>query len=173
MDTTIAAPASATAGLLETVTKIRAEIGDALDNEEFTVFIASKKLPAECGFRFMCFHDDWVTLHVPPQNETQWHDEAGRWIPPAQEQLAKTIAKKHKLMLFEPPDDSTLFAMGSDTRHHHIRFSDHRDTVIIAHPELLKIRLYSSERHLVRPRIPGLLHDLSLLYQNRASGSRL
>ena len=153
------------ADLLETVKGYRADAGDGLTDEEFTFFLQRKHLPAEAGFSFVCFHNACVTLAVPPQQDKAWHPGAG-WISPAKEKIAASIAQRHRFMLSEPPDAALKFLVPEGWAiRHHLEFSNRRETLIIAHPEFLKIRLYASNKSLVFPPSPGLLEELAALYQ--------
>jgi hypothetical protein len=151
--------------LLETVKVMRANAGDGLDDEEFTFFMFKSHLPAEAGFRFLCFHDGCVTFSVPPQDDASWRPP-DRWISPDKERIAARVAEKFGLMLSEPPDVGLRLVLpnGRDIRHH-LQLSNRKETIVIAHPTFLKIRLYASDTGLVFPQACGLLKDLSALYE--------
>lgn len=151
--------------LIETLKSVRATAGDGLSDEEFTFFAREKHLPGEAGFHFLCFHKGCATFSVPPQDCAAWHPE-NRWISPEKEKIAAGLAKKYSLMLSEPPDAALkiLIPVGV-TIHHHLELSNRKETIIVAHPEFLKIRLFSSDKNLVFPPMPGLLKDLAGLYQ--------
>jgi hypothetical protein len=161
-----------TAGnLLETVKYNRAMTGDALEDDEFSFLMLQKHLPTEADFEFLCFRKGCVTLSVPLQDDACWHPAHG-WISPEKEKVAALLAKKYKLMLSEPPDAGlrSLVPCGMAIRHH-IQLWNRKETIVIAHPEFLKVRLYASDTGLVFPPVPGLLKDLAALYrpQRRAS----
>lgn len=150
--------------LLESIKYIREIVGDGLQDEEFNAFVTQKKLRPEAGFGFLCFHNGCVTFSVPRQDDRAWHPVTG-WICHRKEELAEGFGKKHKLSVSEPPDTSLLFQLPNNAwMHHHFRFYDRRETIVIAHPEFLKIRLYDSDKQLPLPRKPGFLADLSALY---------
>jgi hypothetical protein len=150
--------------LLETVKYLRATAGDSLDDNEFTFLVQEKNLPAEAGFRFLCFDKGCVMLAVPTQENASWHPTEG-WIPPAKEKIATRLAKKYGFMLCEPPDLGTRLHLpyGMAT-HHHLEFCKRNETVVIAHPGFIKIRLYSLKTGLVFPPMPGFLNELAELY---------
>lgn len=163
-ETTGAAAPCPSEDLLESVKEIRARVGESLDDEEFTFFLRQMHLPEESGFRFLCFHDGFVTLSVPHQDDESWRPR-NKWISTEKEKIATGLAKKYKLLLSEPPDAALRWIVPCDvTIRHHIHFSNRRETIIIAHPEFLKIRLYSSQNGLVFPPAPGLLEDMAVLY---------
>ena len=151
-----------TGSLLETIRASRERVWNGLTDEEFNFFIHEQTLPSECGFAFLCFHDGWVTLSVPGQDGESWHPKT-RWVPAFKEAMAADIAQKHGLYLAEPPDKPTLIPAPGAA--HHLRLYNDMETIVIAHPEFLKIRLYSSITHRDIPLAPDLLHDLSALYQ--------
>lgn len=151
--------------LLETVKCNRTMTGDALEDDEFSFLMLQKRLPTEADFKFLCFHKGCVTLSVPLQDDACWHPGKG-WISPEKEQVAVQLAKKYKLMLSEPPDAAlrSLVPYGMAVRHH-LQFWNRKETIVVAHPEFLKVRLYASETGLVFPPVPGLLKDLAALYR--------
>ena len=152
--------------LLETLKNFRAATGDGLDDEEFTFFMLErqKDLPAESGFRFLCFHEGCATLSVPRQDAESWR-AAGRWMSLNKEAIAVRLAEKYGFMLSEPPDATlTLIVPNGFAVRHHLEFSNRKETIIVAHPEYLKIRLYASDNGLIFPRAKGLLQDLAELY---------
>ena len=151
--------------LLETIRRIRARVGDALEDQEFTFFLLRQDLPAEAGFSFLCFHDGCVTLTVPPQDLAAWHPPIG-WINPAKESIGVQIAEKHGLFLSEPLDvPRTVAPPGLGEVHHHLLLSSRKENLIIAHPEFLKLRLYATGTELPLPLAPNLLEHLAALYQ--------
>jgi hypothetical protein len=152
--------------LLGLIRQSRQTVSSGLADEEFTFFLLKKKLPTEAGFEFLCFHDGCVSLTVPPQDDRCWHPSTG-WVSAVKEKLAEAFARKHRLTVSEPPDSSLLFLLPDGAKlNHHLRFSDRRETVVIAHPEYLKIRLYSSDKNLMLPLAQDLLSDLAALYRN-------
>jgi hypothetical protein len=151
--------------LLETIRQLRSQVGDGLDDDEFTFFLQKQKLPAEAGFGFLCFHDGCVTLSVPAQDDPSWHPANG-WIPPAKEQVGLRLARKLGLSLSEPPDAPRVAAFpGAGGPHHHLRLATRKENLVIAHPEYLKVRLYASDTKLPLRLEPGLLEELSELYR--------
>jgi len=157
-------PSQKTEFLLEIIRTIRARVGDGLEDEEFAFFLQRRNLPEDSGFTFMCYHDGCVTLAVPPQDGTSWQQSG--WIAPAKEIIGVELAQKHGLILSAPPDaPPTFISSGAWEYHHHLRLSNRKETLIIAHPEFLKIRLYDTGTNLDIPLAPELLKELSALYK--------
>jgi hypothetical protein len=175
--------------LLATIRRIRARAGDALADDDLTSFLQRWNLPAEEGFTFLCFHDGCVTLAVPAQYqvsrltkscefvsgsvtlassaryETSRHPRSA-WITPARERIATELARKHGLFVCEPPDAPPAFVpSGAWETNHHLRLSNRKETIVIAYPEFLKIRLYATGKNLDLNLAPDLLKDLSALYK--------
>jgi hypothetical protein len=157
--------------LLDAIRTIQASIGDGLNDDELTRLLQKKTLPIEAGFSFLSYSERFVTLSVPPQELESWYPEKG-WVVAEKERIARAIAKKYELMLCEPPDAVyTLYNLQSP--HHHLALINRRETVIVAHPLYLKVRLYGTTDHTsVAPAEqvplflgPDLLQDLSRLYQ--------
>jgi hypothetical protein len=182
-------PPQQTQSLLETIRRIRARAGDALEEDELTFFLQRWDLPAEAGFTFLCFHDGCVTLAVPApdqpsritkaiefqsgsvvlavpaQNNTPRQPRSA-WITPAKEKIATAIARKHGLFVCEPPDSPpAFFPSEAWETHHHLRLSNRKETMVIAYPEFLKIRLYATGTNLDLHLAPDFLKDLSALYR--------
>jgi hypothetical protein len=166
----IAAKAKPCAQLLDVIREMHDSVGDGLNDNEFTRLLEKTDLSGEAGFAFLSYGDRFVTLSVPPQHLANWHPEKG-WIVQEKEKIARAIAEKHDLTLCVPPD--TLFSWhDSPNPHHHFELSNGRETVVIIHPQYLKIRLFvATERGLYtrvaqRPLNLGadLLQELSALY---------
>jgi hypothetical protein len=163
--------------LLEAIKTIRASVGDGLNDDELTRLLRESPLPVQAGFTFLSFSEGAVTLSVPPQDLDRWYSPT-RWIHPEQEQRAKAIADKYGLTLSEPPDldHSYLHPQAeSPNPHHHIELYRGQQTIVVAHPHYLKIRLYQQSGtvpginlHPIAPRFgSAFLEDLSGLYQPR------
>jgi hypothetical protein len=152
-----------TSNLLETITSLRMAVGDGLNDEELTRFFLQEAFPSEDGFTFVCLCKGWVTFRVPPQNLVRWYPETG-WITPAKEAIARSIAEECGLSLFEPPDEKFSYSPAESDGHHHLEMSHESETVVIAHPRYLKIRLLDSatQRPLKLPK--DLLGRLAALY---------
>jgi hypothetical protein len=159
--------------LLETILAIRSSVGEGLSDDEITLLLRTTLL-TEAGFSFLSFSRGLVTLTVPEQDLTNWYPEQG-WIAPEKEMTARAIAEKYELSLYEPPDKVTSVwhaAKDPEVARHHILMSDGLQTVIVAHPQYLKVRvLGSSERYrydweaLCPVHLgPEILQDLSALY---------
>jgi hypothetical protein len=161
--------------LLDAIKLTRAEVGEALNDDELTRYLRQFPWPTEAGFAFLIFSNGYVTLSVPHQDLADWHPQQG-WITPWKEQIAKTIAEKYGLELYEPIDVSSRFQnhrAGIATVHHHLEFTDNRQSVIVAHPLYLKVCLFgksSEHRYAWEPLCPlplgpDLLRDISRLYE--------
>jgi hypothetical protein len=165
-------------GLLETIRALQASVGDGLTDNEVTRLLRESALPIEAGFKFLSFSDWFVTLTVPRQELANWYPEKG-WIVPEKEGIARAIAKKYELFFFEPPDvnSSALYPQSdSPGPHHHLELNNREETVVVAHPQYLKIRLFKGPSgfvHALGARIPlllspELLQDLSFLYKSES-----
>lgn len=168
--TSAAGNAETDAHLLDTIRAFRANVGDGLNDDEFTRFLQKAGLQAESGFEFLSYSDRFVTLSVPGQEMAKWYPEKG-WISVAKERIVRAIAEKHKLLLCQPPD--LVFPwVGLPNLHHHLELSDGRETVIMIHPLYLKVRLFVTAgailnaRAAQRPLLMGddLMQDLAALY---------
>ena len=151
--------------LLEAVRRHKACLGEGLNDTEFSRFLQAQNLPPEEGFAFLCFCEGFLTLSVPRQDEQSWHADAG-WIAPAKEKTAIEFAERHGFLLNEPPDTlSGCHTAGAAlVGHHHLQFSNRKEPVIIAHPNFLKVRLFTAGHHMPVPWNKEILHELSALY---------
>jgi hypothetical protein len=161
--------------LLDAIRTIRESVGDGLNDDEFTRLLQQTALSTEAGFRFLSYSDKFVMLNVPPQDLTNWYPAKG-WITAEKERVAREIAEKYELSLNEPPDLNFNYVFprpDSPKLHHHLELSNSRETIIVAHPQYLKICLFGSlspglrVRTIKRPLLlgPELLTDLLSLYQ--------
>ena len=161
--------------LLDTIRAIRAGVGDGLNDDELTHLLRRTILPGEAGFGFLSYSDGFATLTVPHQELADWYSEKG-WIAADKERIAKAIAEKHQLSLSEPPDEtpSSLFPPSDPPNfHHHLELSNRWETVVVAHPYYLKVRLFGATSAILYARLAQsplqlsteLLQDLSALYQ--------
>ena len=168
--------------LLDCIRAVQAEVGEGLNDDELTRLLRVKALPNEAGFAFLSYSNSFATLTVPPQELRDWHPEKG-WIVPEKERIAKAIAGKYELSLSEPPDQVTnCWFTSSETppAHHHIELTNGVETVVVAHPHYVKIRLFGAPpgvRYLKNNPTPlflgpDLLQDLSALYQTNCSSSK-
>jgi len=161
--------------LLDAIRRLRANVGDGLNDHELTRLLRETFLPTEAGFAFLSLADRLVTLSVPPQDPANWYPEQG-WIAAKKERIARRVAKKYGLSLHEPPDVNTSYL--SPRRdlpdpHHHLELSDGEETMVIAHPHYLKVALFipisprrgGSGAQGPPPGWPDFLEDLSALYQ--------
>ena len=162
--------------LLDTIKTTRADAGEALNDDELTRLLREYPLPVEAGFAFLTFSDGCVTLSVPHQNPADWYPQQG-WIAPDKERIAKMIAETCGLQLYEPVDVTSIVQNhhAGSIAHHHFEFTDSRQTVIVAHPLYLKVRLfgkspdhrYAWEAPCQLPLAPNLLQDFSPLYEKQ------
>lgn len=161
--------------LLDRIVAVRASVGDGLNDYEFTRLLQRTALPTEADFVFLSFSDGFATLTVPQQDLANWYPDRG-WIVAEKERIARAIAEKHGFSLCEPPDQSSGFLFPRSnplTTHHHLELTNQVETVVVAHPRYLKIRLFGAAptaRHLGNGQVPlrlapDLLQDLSALYQ--------
>ncbi len=168
--------ASSNPGLLGAIYSTIESVGEGLNEDELTrLLLLDAQLPTEAGFTFLSISGGVVTLSVPQQDLAEWYPAKG-WVAPEKEKIARAIADKYQLSLCEPPDLASSFCFPSldpANVHHHLELVTRRETVVIAHPKYLKIRLYrevASDILLmhVTKRLelgPELLQDLSDLYR--------
>ncbi len=152
----------ATGPLLEIIRALRACVGDGLSEQELSRIVQAAEVPQEAGFGFRSVQDGFVVLSIPPQDPANWYRENG-WITCEKEQAAIGIATKYGLFLFESSDTGSNpldLESSSPCIRHQIELNDGCDTLVIAHPDRLKVRLFSSTTSM-----PGFLQDLSALYQ--------
>lgn len=168
--------ASASTQLLDRIRAARASVGDGLNDIEFTRYFLQTLPPPEAGFSFLGFSDGFVALTVPEQELAEWYPERG-WISPAKEQVARGLAERYGLSLAEPPDEclsclSASSESGLLPTHHHLEFTNDAETVIVAHPRYLKVRMFGAvprTRYVPSGKAPvlfgpALLADFAALY---------
>jgi len=166
--------------LLDTIMAIRSGVGDGLNDEELTSLLRNTLL-AEAGFVFLSFSNGCVTLSVPEQDTANWYPEEG-WISPEKERIARQLAEKYQLKVYEPVDTITSFRFPPDDTppiRHHLELTNRWQTVVAAHPQYLKVRLYGNlsdhrygwEALSPLPLGPDFLHDLAALYSERNTSS--
>jgi hypothetical protein len=157
--------------LLNFIQALREEAGDELSEEGFVRLLKKTELPTESGFAFVSYCDRFVTLSVPQQDPENWYPAKG-WILPAKVKIAKAIGDKYGLSLYEPPDVAYP-PFDKPNHHHHMELGNRNETIIIAHPQFLKIRLFPATNFFCStvpayppfPLGPHLLQDLSGLYK--------
>lgn len=161
--------------LLEWIQAVRVGVGDGLNDAELTHLLREIVLPPEGCFRFLTYSEGFVTLVVPDQDPESWYPRQG-WITEEKERLARGVAEKRGLRVCRPPDAIAGYrAPGDETRHvhHHLEFTNEVETLVVAHPWYLKVRLFGSypgARYTGGSRNPllhdpELLRDLSALYE--------
>lgn len=173
MNTTWKLESESDPDLLAEIKSIRASVGDGFKDDELTRLLRESPLPVQAGFAFLSFSEGVVTLSVPPQDLEKWYPKVG-WIHPAKERLARALARQYGLTLFEPPDFDHTYLSLEPNAHHHIELAKGQETIVVAHPLYLKIRLYR-ESPTGSPNVipiapffgPQFLEDLSRLYQAR------
>jgi hypothetical protein len=111
----------------------------------------------EHGFRFLRLSDGFAVFATPSQDRSKWYRQKG-WPCPEKEAAAASIARKYGLEISEPPDVKIL--PGSEPRHH-CEFHRAGQTLIVAHPRYMEIRI--PEQPVVAEET--LLEDLSALYK--------
>jgi hypothetical protein len=161
--------------LLRRIVSLRTIVGDGLNDEELTCLLRQEALLAEDGFTFVSLSEGCATFSVPPQEPAKWYRDNGL-ITPEKEAIARVIAEKCGLSLYEPPNESLPSRspeFGATRMSHHLELTDDSETIAIAHPHYLKIRLFASAekrssllRGDIRPlRLRGdLLGQLAALY---------
>ena len=161
--------------LLDTLKWLCARFGDSVNDDELTQLLRKTALPTEAGFAFLRFSNGCVTLTVPPQNLADWCAENGSFTP-LKRWVAGLIAEKHGLSVQETIQDASkpVFPTTEGPHiHNHLELSDPSETLLVAHPRFLKVRMFESgsadrddlgSNKMVTFR-PDLLEDLSLLYE--------
>jgi hypothetical protein len=152
-----------TPNLLGRIISLRTTVGDGLNDEELTALLRQEVLPVEDGFTFVSLCDGYATFDVPPQDPTKWYPENG-WITPEKEANARAIAEKLGFMLCEPPDDGLTYRPPGSEVHHHLEMGHQRESIVIAHPRYLKIRLFDIVTKQPLPLPGNLLERLATLY---------
>ena len=163
--------------LLDAIRATMASVGEALNDDELTrLLLLDIALPTEAGFTFLSFSGGVVTLSVPKQDLAKWYPEQG-WVSPEKEEMAKSLGEKYGLTLCEPPDrsSSSWFPDFEQARvHHHLELVARRETIVVVHPQYLKVRMYCDiadtgfTKQAAKPLALGsdLLEELSALYRN-------
>jgi hypothetical protein len=153
---------------LDQLLQLKSSVGDGLNDHEFTRLALATLPAALTGFSFLCFSDLFVTLAVPPQNLEKWCAPP-RWIAEGKEELARKIAEDFHLMVCEPPDQLSYIIAPRDA-HHHLEFVTLSETVAVAHPLYIKLRLFSQttkcfnrSREVLPPIVP-LFREIAQLY---------
>lgn len=163
-------------GILDTVRTLRLTTRSELSDVELTHLLRSRGTLSEEGFAFACFSEGCVTLNVPPQDPNTWCAASGR-IAPDKETVARKLAEHCGLSLSEPPDAvATWGCIGAaaTAHHHHLVLFNRWDTVVVAHPCYVKIRLFgraagarcgpAGQAPLELP--ADLLHEIAALYRS-------
>jgi hypothetical protein len=129
------------ASVIEQTIELRRSVGDSLTDAQFTE-IAARILPRQSGgFAFGCYSDGCIILNVPKQDLGKWYS-AGRWISAAKEEVARRIAERFELALCEPPDRRD-YIIPPASAHHHVELIKGSESMVVAHPLFLKIRVFS------------------------------
>lgn len=155
--------------LLDRIRTMRVEVGDELTDEEFTRLARETKPPSEAGFAFLGYCNRFALFSVPRQDPANWYPEKG-WIHPEKEKIVKEIADKYGFSICEPPDvkDGSRDAANP---HHHLQLSNPHETIVIIHPQFLKVRLFGLASQTSKAQRPlhkkcELMQDLSRLYRS-------
>ena len=164
--------------LLDAIRAAIESVGEGLTDDELTrLLLLDAQLPTEAGFAFVSFCGGVVTLSVPQQDLTNWYPEEG-WVAPEQEKITLAIAKKYGLSLCEPPDLASSFrfpSVAQSNPHQYLELNTQRETVVVAHPKYLKVRMYratagrafATQARKALALDPELLQDLSALYTRK------
>ena len=167
------APPESSLHLLDFIRATRESVGEGLNDDELTrLLLLSTELPTEAGFKFLSFSGGVVTLSVPQQDLARWYLDGG-WIAPEKVKTAKAIAQRYELSLFEPPDLVSLRYLDPHSVHHHLELATRQETVVVAHPKYLKVRVcravadgvFTMQARKQLALGPELLPDLSALYR--------
>lgn len=164
--------------LLDAIVEVHGQVGDGLNDQDLTCLLQASGLPTEAGFAFLSFSNHSATLSVPPQDPADWYPPQGR-VAPEKERLATAIAAKYQLALYEPPDQNIgcFPRLDEPPVHRHLEFTNEVGTVVVVHPQYMRIRLFAAlpgAQNLPSNPLfplhlgPSLLQDLSVLYQSRA-----
>ena len=162
--------------VLDAIRWLHLTAGECLSDEELTQLIIADGAPVEQGFGFACFSKGCITFRVPRQDLGEWYPEKG-WVAPKKEALARAIATENGLSLCEPPDlahYSPCSPAEAAIVHHHRALFSPWETIVIAHPRFLKVRLFgrASGEHCGRTGQvaltlrPELMQELAQLYRS-------
>ncbi len=159
------------ADLVSAAMRLRCNIGDGLNDFEFSEFIKSRLAPTKDGFGILCFSEGCLTLSVPPQNSANWYGDNCAIAHP-KEDVARAIAGRHQLTMCEPPDKLVYGSPGPGA-HRHLEFANRWNTVAVAHPLYIKLRVCSGGGHHDAPvdseaaiaQCTRLMDELTELYQ--------
>jgi hypothetical protein len=132
------------------------DVGSSLKEDALSDLIHLQGEGIEHGFRFLRLSDGFAVFGTPRQDRSKWYRRKG-WLCPDKEATAASIASKYNLEISEPPD---VDLGREDEMHHHCEFYRDGQTMVVAHPSYLKVRISQ------RPSLPEetLLEDLSALY---------
>jgi hypothetical protein len=131
--------------LVGQVMRLRACIGDGLNDFEFTAFAKAKLTADKDGFQVLTFMEGGLTFIVPRQDLAKWYGEKCA-IARTQEERAREIAERHQLTLCEPPDKLVYGSPGPGV-HRHLEFANRWRTVAVAHPFYLKLQVCRGGDH--------------------------
>lgn len=126
---------------LDELLQLKASVGDGLNDQEFTRLAFATLPDPAAEFSFISFSNSFVTFAVPPQRTEAWC-ATHRWIAEEKEELARQIGAEFGLMVCEPPDQLSYIISPRDA-HHHLEFASLTETMAVAHPKYLKLRLFS------------------------------
>lgn len=155
--------------IVEKLLHFRISAGDAVSDEQFTHIAGRFFPPQKEGFSFACFSDGCAVLNVPAQSFDDWYP-AGEWISSAKEEIATKIAERFDLCLCEPPDRRD-YILPPPSTHHHLELISRGESIVVAHPLYLKIRMFSKGnekivwgRHEKLPDPGKIFQELTRLY---------
>ena len=156
--------------LVTQVMRLRACVGDGLNDFEFTALAKSKLSADKNGFQMLSLIEGNLTLNVPQQDVVKWYGDKCA-IALTQEERARQIAERHQLTMCEPPDKLVYGSPGPGV-HRHLEFANRWRTVAVAHPLYLKLRICGGGDHEDVPaesaaaiaQCERLMADLTTLY---------
>ncbi len=150
--------------ILARIRELNRELGEGINEDIVSDLIQWEGASCEHGFAFLRISEGFAVFSVPSQNHANWYGKVGR-LAVERKEIARKIAKKYHLHLYEPP------AGGGYIRecHHHFELMHEDQTLIVAHPRYVKIRI--TGRPVIQER--NLLENLSALYHDTSSPAQL
>lgn len=133
------------AAIVEHILQLKASVGDALNEREFSQLIGASTAPFHSLFRPICYSEGCVMFSVPPQDAAEWYGESS-WLAPAKEAVAQRIANDFRLSICEPPDNLSEVVIKPEA-HHHLEFIANHEVIAAAHPAFLKVRITATNTH--------------------------
>jgi hypothetical protein len=155
--------------LLKRIQSMREEAGGEVNDEEFTRLLREARIPEQDGFTFLSYCDRFVMFTVPHQQADDWYEEKGK-IKRDKLEAAKKIGEKYEFIVSQPPDVKNA-SSDNPNPHHRLQLSNPLETIVIIHPQFLKIRIYTLASNTSKVERPfkkcELLKDLAGLYSSK------